>query len=104
MVQSLATSIYCPKLECTAHIVVEYEMIADPNGKPDPKDPWSEGYDFQPEIVSVEVLGFDGQVADDKLASEHMNNFEEIYREEIKEILDDYVWESQVDNFDPEDA
>jgi hypothetical protein len=99
MSQILRTSIYCEKLFCTADVEIEWEYVANPNGRPDPKDPWSEGYDIEPEIISVNVLEFDADLPGGDWVDIYINDFEKIHYDDLKEILDGYVSEKE-DDFD----
>ena len=67
------SAVYVERYDETVPIKIEFAFEAEPNGRPDPTDSFSEGYDLVPELIDIEVLG----------------EMDEAFREEIKvEIMD----------------
>ncbi len=105
MSNTLITTIYDETVESDVHIEIEWEFDSQPNGRPDPRDSFSEGYDIVPEVLSVKVIEIVNPPVDmDKdLYMAWFQNFENKYQEEAKDLVQEYV-DSQEEDFDiPDD-
>ena len=90
---TLVSTIFDEVIQSDVHIEIEWEFTSEPNGKPDPVDSYSEGYDIVPELLSVkivEIVNPPKEMSKDIYMGWH-SNFENKYWEEAKEILQDYI-------------
>lgn len=98
---TLETTIFDKKLNCNVDVEIEYEWTSEPNGKPDPKDPMSEGYDIVPEILDIKILEIEGPIvmgSGDLM--DWLQNFESANQEWAKETVEEYQSGIDDDDFD----
>ena len=97
MINTLVTTIFDEEIDSDVHIEIEWEFIPQPNGKPDPRDPLSEGWDAEPEIISVNVVEVSNPPKPFNL-SDYVSTFESRFLQESIEIVENYI-ESCEDDF-----
>lgn len=101
---TLVSTIFDEVIQSDVHVEIEWEFTSQPNGRPDPRDSWSEGYDIVPEVISTKILEIEDPPVDmskeDYMA--WFKNFEEKHEDDIKDIVQDYV-DSQEDDIDDDD-
>lgn len=95
---TLATNIFSEKLGVDVCVEIEYEIIAQPNGRPDPKDQFSEGYDMVPEILGVKILEFIPNLELNQANIKILSTFEEDHMKEFEKILNDFYDEPDDDD------
>lgn len=100
---TLTTNIFSEKLGVDVCVEIEYELVAQPNGKPDPKDEFSEGYDMVPEITGVKILEFIPNLELNQANIKILSTFEEDHMKEFEKILNDFYDEPDDDDDDFED-
>lgn len=90
---TLITTLFDETINSDVHVEIEWEYTSEPNGKPDPADSYSEGYDIVPELLSVKIVEVVNppKEMDEDLYMGWQSNFENKNWEEAKEILNDYV-------------
>ena len=103
---TLTTNIFSEKLGVDVCVEIEYEIVAQPNGKPDPKDEFSEGYDMVPEITGVKILEFIPNLELNQANIKILSTFEEDHMKEFEKILNDFYDEpdDDYDDFEDEDG
>lgn len=100
---TLTTNIFSEKLGVDVCVEIEYEIVAQPNGRPDPRDQFSEGYDMVPEISGVKILEFIPNLELNQANIKILSTFEEDHMKEFEKIVNDYLDEVDNDDFDEPD-
>lgn len=101
---TLVSTIFDEVIQSDVHIEIEWEFTSEPNGRPDPRDPLSEGYDVVPEVIGTKILEISDPPIDmpKETYMAWFKDFEEKHENEIKDIVQGYV-DSQEDDDDDDD-
>ena len=85
----LATTIFDETIQSDVHIEIEWEFDAQPNGKPDPMDSYSEGYDILPEVLDINIVEIVDEMYEE--GDEFMILFDDCNRASEQHTFDDLL-------------